>query len=234
MKYLTKFLLLISPIFFSSFECSDSITNPPNYPPGYQLDIPWPSLADSPWPMYRGNPQSTGRSKENLNLQGVVEWEYINQYGQLNSSIVIDKDSNIYVPYYYGDSWGSLNIIGFDGKLRYKLDSNYIPAGSTPIIASDGSFYNWTKWRGLTCYNLDKTIRWIYQINIDNYQTSTTTIGIDGIIYFMYNKTLYAIGKDGQLKWSIQNDRFTLWQLAVITFSLMVIHYTYLVTKKIF
>ncbi|NWF90672.1 MAG: PQQ-like beta-propeller repeat protein [Ignavibacteriaceae bacterium] len=217
MKHFIKLLLLTSPILFPSFECSDNITNPTEYPEGYQFDIPWPSLADSPWPMYRGNPQSTGRSRESLNIQGIVEWEYVNQGGQLNSSIVIDKDSNIYVPFHYGSSWGGTHILGKNGKLKKILDSNYF-CGTTPIIAADGSFYNWSQNHGITCYNPDKTVRWFYSVN-STARTSNLNIGLDGIIYFLDNHTLFALGKDGVLKWSLQDDRFSSWPYALTTFS---------------
>lgn len=213
-----KYLLLLSPILLTSFECKDNITNPPVYPEGYQFDIPWPSLANSPWPMYRGNPQSTGRSKENLNLQGVVEWVYVNPGGQLNSSIVIDKDSNIYVPFFYGSgNWGGVHILGKGGNLKYKLDSNYF-CGTTPIIASDGSFYNWSQSHGITCYNRDKTVKWFYQVNSTE-RTSNLNIGLDGTIYFLDSHILYALGKDGVLKWTLQDDRFSSWPYAITTFS---------------
>lgn len=218
MKHFIKLLLITCPILFSSFECSDSITNPPEYSEGYQFDIPWPSLADSPWPMYRGNPQSTGRSKENLNIQGILEWEYINPGGQLNSSIVINKDSNIYVPFYYGSgNWGGVHVIGKDGNLEYKVDTNYF-CGTTPIVAADGSFYNWSQSHGITCYNPDKTLKWFYPIN-STARTSNLNIGLDGTIYFLDSHTLYALGKNGVLKWSLYDERFSMWPYAITTFS---------------
>jgi hypothetical protein len=56
--YFVLFLLLML------LSCKENPTTPSEEPkpPGYQEDIPWPSLADSPWPMYRGNPQYTGRA----------------------------------------------------------------------------------------------------------------------------------------------------------------------------
>ena len=44
-------------------SCKESPITPSESPkpPGYQEDIPWPSLADSPWPMFYGNPQNNGR-----------------------------------------------------------------------------------------------------------------------------------------------------------------------------
>ena len=88
-----KYLLLLSPVLFASFECSDSVTNPPNYPPGYQYDIPWPSLAYSPWPMYQNNPQSNGRSKYIGPQQGTLS-DKIRAYN-MQSSILIG-DSAVY------------------------------------------------------------------------------------------------------------------------------------------
>jgi len=39
-----------------------------------QSHIEWPSLADSPWPMYRHDPQSTNRSQFQGPQTGIPEW----------------------------------------------------------------------------------------------------------------------------------------------------------------
>ena len=45
-------------------------------PPGFQENIPWPSLADSPWPMADHDPQSTGRSNLKGPITNTIDWEY--------------------------------------------------------------------------------------------------------------------------------------------------------------
>jgi len=72
MKRSNYILLSLFVIFCANCQKStDPIDN--NKPPaGYQEDIPWPSLADSPWPMNHGDPQSTGRSKFPGPLSGTV------------------------------------------------------------------------------------------------------------------------------------------------------------------
>ena len=57
------FLIIILLIFISCRKDTTGIETEEPLPPGYQQDIPWPSLADSPWPINHGDPQSTGRSK---------------------------------------------------------------------------------------------------------------------------------------------------------------------------
>ncbi|MBU2444432.1 MAG: hypothetical protein KJ666_02510, partial [Bacteroidetes bacterium] len=76
MKYIIitsiSFLILIS------LSCKDKGVDPQdNYPPGYQHDIPWLSLADSPWPMHNADPQATGRSKYLGPMNGIIDWEFV-------------------------------------------------------------------------------------------------------------------------------------------------------------
>ncbi|MDP2364134.1 MAG: hypothetical protein Q8M94_10235, partial [Ignavibacteria bacterium] len=73
--------------------CKDEITQPPPKPPGYQEDIPWPSLADSPWPMYQHDPQNTGRSKYKGPQSGVTTWDYDSV--SIESSVVIGLNGSI-------------------------------------------------------------------------------------------------------------------------------------------
>ena len=65
LKLITSNLILL--ILFANLllltACEDEVIQSPPKPPGYQEDIPWPSLADSPWPMNHHDPQSSGRSK---------------------------------------------------------------------------------------------------------------------------------------------------------------------------
>jgi hypothetical protein len=83
--------------------------------PGYQEEIPWPSLADSPWPMNHGDPQSTGRSKFTGPIADTIieEVEAIN----IQSGVSIGPDSTIYFC-----SGGDLVACSQTGKLNGKLN----------------------------------------------------------------------------------------------------------------
>lgn len=93
MKKALIFLVVLSIIFTS---CDTTDPKPPEEkPPGYQEDIPWPSLADSPWPMSQHDPQNTGRTNvvgpQSLNIL----WSKFIENGLL-SGPVIDNENNLY------------------------------------------------------------------------------------------------------------------------------------------
>ncbi len=53
-----------------------------------QVDIPWPSLGDSQWPMHHHDPQSTGRSPFVGPQQGEVAWKF-SVDGPVGTSVAI-------------------------------------------------------------------------------------------------------------------------------------------------
>ena len=69
------FLLTFILLSLSSCETTEPPDQNLTRPPGYQEDIPWPSLADSPWPMNHHDPQSTGRSPYDGPALGQIEWQ---------------------------------------------------------------------------------------------------------------------------------------------------------------
>jgi len=59
------------------------------------VDVPWPGLANSPWPMFLHDPQHTGRSPYRGPQEGKVEWLF-DAGIWVYSSPVIDLDGSIY------------------------------------------------------------------------------------------------------------------------------------------
>src|SRR3990170_325545 len=94
-KLITIIGALMIALTLVNFQCNENIVEPPpGNPPGYQEDIPWPSLADSPWPMYRGDPQNTGRSKFIQTISGVIDFEMDSI--KLRTGFAVDEDNTIY------------------------------------------------------------------------------------------------------------------------------------------
>lgn len=202
MKNILKVFLLLCPILFSSFECSDSITSPPNYPPGYQYDIPWPSLANSPWPTFHGDIQSTGRSKYKGPQSGIITDTILAD--NLEGGIVIGNDSTIF---YTTNMPGNLYAVDFEGRLKWKVELGYSNV-STPLIARDGTIYCIQKSPGkLVALNKTGTIKWEYIA--DTPQGIGITLGLDGTIYFISAPYDFnAVDKNGNLLWSLRDIRF--------------------------
>ena len=206
MKNILLTTLLISIVIFTS--CKEKVTNPPDIPlpEGYQQDIPWPSLADSPWPINHGDPQSTGRSKFVGPLLGVLN--KVVETLELNSGIVIGKDSSIFC----SSSQllqGGLYSFTSDYKLKWKLNTS--ESYETPIIAKDSTIY-FMDVNSLFAVKSDGTIKWTYQIEPGNLQIRGLTIGLDGTLYFIDgNKSLNAINPNGSRNWSMTDNRFYPW-----------------------
>ncbi|MFC2085308.1 hypothetical protein ACFLS9_09640 [Bacteroidota bacterium] len=213
MKAFKSLLLLIFPLFL--FIASCCITDPedkdPPKPPGYQEDIPWPSLADSPWPMFRGDPQNTGRSKGLGPLSGIIEWsiDTIN----IHTGIVMGPDSTIYFGV-VGDSSG-LYALNLDGTIKWifpiDIYSGLDPL--SPIISSEGTIYiSSPREYKLYAINSDGTLKWISEDVGFTFDDVGMNIGLDGTIFFRGfiprtgNSGLYGIDKNGFVSISYLNE----------------------------
>ncbi len=185
-----------------SLSCKDEGTPPIELPEGYQKDILWPSLADSPWPIYHGNSQSTGRSKLAGPSLGVIAYKI--PVGELQAGITIGNDSTLY----FGTSnEGYLYSMQYSGKINWKVPI----AGeitSTPIITSDNTIIIATGGgKSIMAFNPDGTLKWKYK-GEDLIYNLSLAIGKDGAIYFIDNSsTLHVLDKNGNLLWKLKDSR---------------------------
>jgi hypothetical protein len=179
------------------FACTDKSTNP--LLSQNQNNIQWPSLSDSPWPIFHGDPLSTGRSKYEGPLNGVIDWSFDASY--LQTGISIGDDSTIY--YYLGDLIG----LGSTGDLRKKsnLNNNNF-SWLTPIITRDNNIIC-AAGRFLYCLDIEMNIQW--QLEYGSIIETMVTVDKDGNIYVIErNQVLHVLTPDGQEIWSISDSRF--------------------------
>jgi hypothetical protein len=202
-----NFLILI--IIFSiflTFSCKESPTDPPvdNKPPGYQEDIPWPSLADSPWPMLDHDPQFSGRTKVNGPSGGNIFW--IRDSLNLSASAVINPSNKIILT--AGSPNGGLLVFNTDGIISARIPLNIINYRCTPIITSDSSIIFHSYYKGeIYKSDFNGTIKWKYTgsyipIKSLNLDKAGNIYGIDT------SRTLFALNKDGELLWEFQSSLF--------------------------
>jgi len=185
------FLILSQLTTFLLFSCEDEIIQPPAKPPGYQEDIPWPSLADSPWPMRHADPQSTGRSKSCGPKMGIVDFIFTNNF--LNSEPIVNDDSIIFVAFQ-----DSLYAFKPDYTVLWKLKLGNENA-VTPIVNSNGIVFVSYDQGGI--YAVDKNGIVLWNLNISGFDAQLN-IGIDGIIYTVStDKNLTAISPFGSILW---------------------------------
>lgn len=108
-----------------------------------QQHISWPSLADSPWPVLRGDMQATGRSKyvgpRTNNELWVKDFPLGILYGP-----VIGYDNNLY----FGERALSPQSVNYfysvdkDGNVLWTFETNSnFPNNSGPVLKSDSSIY---------------------------------------------------------------------------------------------
>jgi hypothetical protein len=192
------------------FSCKENdIVNPPIVKTGKQIDINWPSLAMSPWPMHHGNPQSTGRFN-GKGPNGIVEWDY-NTDGPVYTSVVIGEDSSIYFlshDIFEGKTY--LHALSSNGTIKYKKHIRSDTTGiiefveTTPIITNDGTIYIGSTDSYIYALNMNGNEKWKFKSGGKIF-TIGMNIGKDGVLYFVANDGyLYSLNADGNLLWKVR------------------------------
>jgi len=173
-----------------------------------QIDIPWPSLANSPWPMAMVNQQGLSRAPWPLLTTGELIWSVppvheATGYGAIEWGLSVGPQGQIYT----NEGWKAHRAHSHDGDLLWQLGAPYEPSTGSSIGA-DGTLYCGS-YHGLLAVNPDGSIKWVFKE--DTYFNGVRPlIGVDGTIYARAVKeylTLYAISSEGQEIWSTAVDR---------------------------
>jgi PQQ-like domain len=213
-KLITIIGVILIALIVVNFQCNDNIVDPPpGNPPGYQEDIPWPSLADSPWPMNHHDPQSTGRSKYVGPLGGEIEWQ-LNIPG-VNSAVgftdlAIGEDSTIYFGSSYENvSQGQMSYlyaVSISGNIKWKFPLNYPFVNTAPIVASNGTIYIASGDKNLYAIDLNGQLKWKYTAN-ESIFLAGINIDKSGNMYFISNDgKLISLDNQGNLRWQLLPD----------------------------
>ena len=170
LHHLVTFLLLLTLVVFHTGCKKNEPTSPAPTPPPVdtnwvthpQVDVPWPSLAQSSWPMFCHDPQHTGRCRYSGPQEGRVEWLFDAGF-TVYSSPAIGLDGTVYFAclnrYFYA--------VGPLGSQKWVA-----PAGggdSSPLIASDGTIYIYggdVAQQNVCLYSYDQSgnLNWQYSI----------------------------------------------------------------------
>ncbi len=164
-----------------------------------QANIPNDGQQEHIWPMYKHDPQHTGRSpfdtSDNL---GGERWKYYIDSG-LTEPAVIDKDGILYV----SSDVEEFHAIYPNGTRKWKQDLMGL-SGYVPAISSDGTIYVGTGDR-FHAFNPDGTIKWI--LNKDKRFSGHPVISPDGLIYVgTGDGYLYVLYPNGTIKWDYKID----------------------------
>jgi len=205
LKNISIIFLLSSFILSFIISCDSTDPKPPEKPPGYQEDIPWPSLADSPWPIYRGDPQNTNRSKFN-SVKGLLDWKIDSIY--IWSGITLDENDNLY---FVGQS--GLYSYNPDGSLRWIYEYQTTDGEPTPLITSTGKVIcAKTRFPGPYIYALDLDGNFLWRIDGYSLVNESFTISKDGLLYgivFDEEFVLIEIDLEGTITWRSAANLFS-------------------------
>ncbi|MDY7040919.1 MAG: PQQ-binding-like beta-propeller repeat protein, partial [Chloroflexota bacterium] len=162
---------------------------------------PGQGLADSLWPMFRQNPQHTGRSLFPGSDTSDLKWRAFLPPGRRVwwSSVAIGPDGRtLYVGTGTGDRLFAVRDDGAEGTFRW----SYVTGKhfhSSPAIGADGTVYVGSddgQLHALRDDGDDYTVKWTFQTG--KYVSSSPVIAPDGTIYFgSLNGRLYALRDDG-------------------------------------
>lgn len=183
---------------------------------GLQEDIPWPTLADSPWPMSHKDPQSTGRSEFKGPQLGKIKWTADFQYGIL-SGPVIGPNKSLYFGSYYQGYQNYFYSTSLNGQLKWSFHLNdelFGVSEAAILIGNDSTVYFGAYDTFFYALTYNGELKWRYKTENDIYQ-EVITIGLDGTLYFttiddpystITDGFFYALNNDGTLKWKKHID----------------------------
>ncbi len=190
-------------VILTSCEQNPTAPNEPPKPYGYQEDIYWPSLADSPWPRYHGNAQNNGRTILIGPLNGSLFKSLTVE--RVNSGLVIGSNSSIYFATSYP---GNLYSFTKDGDQNWSIKLTDQEIESTPVVGNDGTIYvGLFQEKKLLAISEAGEIKW--SISMGGIVQIGISIGLDGTLYFIDTESnLNAVNKYGELLWKLFDDSF--------------------------
>jgi hypothetical protein len=176
----------------------------------------WPSLANSPWPIHHGNPQTTGYFDGDAAPNGEILWEF-DSYGVYSCSPIIGADNTIYVITSW-DTLGSgklnfvLKAINPDGTLQWifpllvdtTLDVSN-PFSVTPVLDNENNIYVGGTEGYIRKISSTGELIWDYYVGSSIYRNALT-LDLEGNIIFIDNSGhIYSLSSNGILNWKVSN-----------------------------
>ena len=178
-----------------------------------QQNIEWESLADTPWPMIKKDPQLTGRSEFVGPQSGNILWSKDMENG-IYTGPIIGHNKNIYFGNYYSGYNGSSynpnkNFYSLDssGNINWMFETKvevYPPWGGI-LMDSDSTIY-FTTGKGIL-YAIDNEGNFIWENKLAEYFGEMMLINIDKdknlYVAGLVKDSLYlnSVNANGELNW---------------------------------
>lgn len=168
-----------------------------------QVDINWPTLANSSWPMIHGDPQSTGRAKVKGPQSSRVVWGLSTPQGIL-SGPTTGVDGTLYFGHLFKGIFYAVNPNG-TLKWSYQTSStNGLAPNSAILVGADSTIYVGSNDGSLYAFKPSGELKWKFETGAEIYQ-SVLTIDLQSNLYFTNtNGFLYSVKNNGALNWKIK------------------------------
>lgn len=152
-------------------------------------------LADTPWPMYRHDPQRTGRSP----LLGPTQkpellWTYQLDNCGIGGGISIDEDGNLIIS--HGGCLDSFNPISRQRNWHFP---NGALSASVPLIDIENNIY-WGYALTFAKISPNGEIIWQSLLGLNFFFNSSPTFGTDGNVYVIHD-ALWSFTPSGESRW---------------------------------
>lgn len=171
-------------------------------PAQQQRHIPWPSLADSPWPFTRGDMQATGRSKYVGPSTNTVIWRKDMPLGILFGP-VIGYDDILYIGTnsIYAGNINFLYAINNDGQNLWTFETElFNPNNIVPIIAKDSTIYFGSANTNLYALYPNGELKWMIENIMFGTPHCYMTLAKNGDLYVPSSDTLVIVDPNGIIK----------------------------------
>jgi len=167
-----------------------------------QVDVVWPTLANSPWPMVKHDPQFTGRSPYKGPQSATVIWFLDLAYG-IYSGPVIGEDKNLYFGSYFYSA-DNFYCYSNDGDFIWDYSSGRsLPPASGILIDSSNTIYFGSSDKYFYAINADGSLKWEYQTE-HFFGPTLMNIDLQGNLYSTNNSgQLFSFNSSGNLNWSV-------------------------------
>jgi len=170
-----------------------------------QVKIPWPSLADSPWPYLRGDMQCTGRSEYVGPGTNNIIWRKDMPFG-VELGPVIGYNDVLFM----GErdpAWDSVNyfyaVDKNGGNLWTYPTPTVLPNNISPIVNNDSTIFFGSA-IGLYALSAEGDLKWESHGTVYNSPGLTITLAKNGDLYIPGYDTLWIIDKEGNVKEQVQ------------------------------
>jgi len=172
-----------------------------------QTDIPWPTLANTDWPMIKHDPQFTGRSPYKGPQTPTIIWTRDLEDGIFSGPVIGDEGYLYFGTYYdypviqaFSDYFYCYDSTG-NYVWDYKLGRNR-PPQSGILIDSSNTIYFGSLDKYLYALNPDGTLKWEFETSAPIVELAIPNIDLQGNIYITNGLgRLYSIKPDGTLNW---------------------------------